>query len=174
MTGIGGATPLHCTERKRAVADSTAVTACAARLVEELKVDPSIALRFARARQGDFKKAAPFLRADLAWREMKLPVAQADCPTALASGFLRVLGRTPAGLTVLFCHLGLWDPSLYDVDEYERFMIYILEGTCQQSEQFVVLFDMRGWKLWHAMYMRNISRLFATLQDNPKPRSPNP
>ena len=167
MAGIGGATPLHCEEREGVVADSTAVTECAARLVKELQVDPSIALRFARSRQGDFKKAAPFLRADLAWREEKLPVTQSECPTALASGHLRVLGRTPAGLTVLFCHIGLWDPSLYHIDEYERYVIYIVESMCQQCEQFIVLFDMRGWKLWHAMYMRNISRLLATLQDNP-------
>ena len=56
------------------VDDSKAVKECAARLVDELKVDPSVASRFARARQGDFSRAQPFLQADLAWRALKTPV----------------------------------------------------------------------------------------------------
>jgi len=55
-------------------AGSSAVETCAAALVAELKVDPKVALRFARARQGNFSKAEPFLRADLAWRAQKTPV----------------------------------------------------------------------------------------------------
>ena len=57
-----------------AAAPSSAVEICAAALVEELKVNPKVALRFARARNGNFSKAAPFLRADLAWRAQKTPV----------------------------------------------------------------------------------------------------
>ena len=56
------------------VDDSAAVKGCAAMLVDELQVDPRAALRFARARQGDFRKAKPFLQADLAWRAHKTPV----------------------------------------------------------------------------------------------------
>ena len=131
-----------------AVADSTVVTECAAALVDALKVDPSVALRFARARQGNLSKAKPFLEADIAWREKKRPeaVTQADFPTALASGCWRLLGCTPAGLPVVFIKLGLWDPRKYDIDEYERSIIYFLEKIMGggRGEKFVVMFDMHG------------------------------
>jgi len=90
-----------------AKADSTAVTGCAAALVQELEVKQSVALRFARARQGDLSKAKPFLRADLAWREETHPeaVTQADVPTAMASGCWRMLGCTPASAFTLLFHM---------------------------------------------------------------------
>ena len=114
---------------------STAVEECAAALVEELKVEPSVALRFARARQGDFRKAEPFLRADLAWRAQKTPAMQADCPTALASGAWRMLGCTSVGFPVIFCHVGLWGSTAgkHDIDEYERYMTYIFESILRTS-----------------------------------------
>ncbi|KAJ1468269.1 CRAL-TRIO domain-containing protein [Baffinella frigidus] len=148
--------------------DSSAVKGCAAALVEELKVDPSVALRFARARKGDLKEASPFLRADLAWRAQKRPEAttQADCPTALASGVDRMLGCTPAGLPVVLVKIGLWDPSQYDADEYDRFNVYFMENLCRRGERFILIFDMKGWKLSHALYMRYIARLMSTLQDH--------
>ena len=160
-----------------AVADSTAVTGCASALAEELKVDPSVALRFARARQGDLSKAKPFLRADLEWREKKHPeaVTQADCPTAIASGLWRMLGCTPAGVPVLFVNVGMWDPRKYDVDEYERCIIYVFEKLLGlgRGGQFVIVIDMTGWKLSHALYMRVIARLLSTLQDHYPERMSN-
>ena len=129
-------------------ADSTAVTGCAAALVEELEVKQSVALRFARARQGNLNKAKPFLQADLAWRDKTHPeaVTQADVPTAMASGCWRMLGCTPAGLPVLFIKDSLWDPSKYDVDECERYTIYFLEKMMGMGSggKFVVVFDMQG------------------------------
>ena len=150
-----------------ATAGSSAVEICAAALVEELKVDRKVALRFARARQGNFNKAEPFLRADLAWRAQKTPALQADCPTALASGNLRMLGCTSTGIPVLFVHVGLWDPSAYDVDEYERYLIYFGENVLRTSgsEKFVMIFDLHGWKLSHVGHMRKAARLLSTLQD---------
>jgi hypothetical protein len=159
-------------------ADSTAVTECAAALVEELNVDPSVALRFSRARQGDVRQAKPFLAADLAWREKHQPerVTQADFPTALASGCWRMLGCTPAGLPVVFIQLGLWDPSKYDVDEYARYIIYFLEKIMarERGGQFVLISDLHGWKLSHALYMRHIARLLSTLQARPLTPNPKP
>ena len=29
---------------------------------------------------------------------------------------------------MLFVHVGLWDPSKYDVDEYERYIVYFFDG----------------------------------------------
>lgn len=137
-------------------------------LVEELQVDLSVALRFARARQGDFTKAKPFLQADLVWRAMKTPVTQGDCPTALASGNLRMLGCTTTGLPVVFIQVGLWDPSKYGVSEYERYLIYFFDNVLLRGggEQFVLIFDLHGWKLSHVAHMRKTARLISTVQDH--------
>jgi hypothetical protein len=47
---------------------------------------------------------------------------------------------------VLFVHVGLWDPSKYDVDEYERYIVYFFDGMLRAGggEQFVVIMDMHG------------------------------
>jgi hypothetical protein len=131
------------------VDDSASVKACAARLVEELHEEPSVALRFARARQGNFSKAKPFLEADLVWRAQKTSVTQADCPTALATGAWRALGCTSAGVSVVLFHAGLSDLGKYDVDEYERYAIYFAEHLLKmgRGEKFVVIIDLHGWRL---------------------------
>lgn len=141
---------------------------CAASLEADFEVSRSIALRFARARQGDLSKARQFLKADLEWRAEKRPelITQQGCYTALASGCWRFLGTTPAGTPVVFIHLGLWDPSQYSVDEYERYICYFLEHCCRSGERFVVLFDLEGWKLSHGFHMRKVARLLSTLQDH--------
>ena len=134
--------------RRRSSMPKSGVEICAAALEEEFKVEPSHALRFARARQGKLRKAQPLLRADLAWRAEKRPeaVTQADCPTALASGNFRMLGCTRAGLPVAFIHVGLWDPSKYSLGEYERYIIYCFEHMLRMGKgaQFVLIFDMEG------------------------------
>ena len=116
-----------------AVDDSKEMQQCAARLVDELKVDRGVAERFARARQGEFKEAKLLLEEDLVWRAQKTPVMQADCQTTLASGAWRSLGCTPAGSPVLFLNVGLSDPSKYDVDEYERYITYFFENMFQMG-----------------------------------------
>ena len=95
-----------------AVDDSTAIRGCAAKLVDEFQVDPRAALRFARARQGDFSKAKPLLQADLAWRAHKTPAAQDDCPTALASGNLRMLGFTSKGESLFTTSINTYQDPL--------------------------------------------------------------
>jgi len=152
----------------RAVKDSAAVRKCAASLETDFGVDRSIALRFSRARQGDLSKARQFLKADLEWRSEKRPelITQHGCYTALSSGCWRFLGTTATGIPVVFIHLGLWDPSQYSVDEYERYICYFLEHCCRAGERFVVLFDLEGWKLSHGFHMRKVARLLSTLQDH--------
>jgi hypothetical protein len=152
-----------------AVDDSTAVKECAARLVDELQVDPGIALRFARVRKGDFKKAKLLLQADLAWRAQKIPVTQVEFPTVLASGTWRVLGVTSKGVPVAFSHVGLWNPATYGVDEHERFIIYLVEHMLRmgRGEQFMFIFDLQGWSWSHLAAMQKIARQQSVVQDKP-------
>ena len=140
----------------------------AASLVEKLNVDKATAMRFSRARKGDLAKAESFLAADIKWRTETKPeaVSQADVSLALPSGCWRLLGATEGGFQVLFIQLGLWNPGDYDTDEYGRYVMYFLEAMCKLGERFIVVFDMKGWKLSHAWHMKKISRLVSTLQDH--------
>jgi len=150
------------------ISDSEAVTATANALQSRLAVDLATALRFSRARKGDLAKTEAFLAADLKWRAEVKPagVRQADLPNALPSGNWRLLGQSTEGFPVLFVNLGLWNPSDYDVEEYGRYACYFLEAMCRIGERFIVIFDMTGWKLSHALHMRKIKRLVSTLQDH--------
>ena len=47
--------------------------ACADELVAKFNVDRATALRFSKARDGNLKKAEPFLASDLAWRQETNP-----------------------------------------------------------------------------------------------------
>merc|ERR1711924_386689 len=61
---------------------------------------------------------------------------------------------------------GLWNPEDYDVDEYARYVVFFVEAMCRMGERFVVVFDMKGWKLSHGLHMRKIQRLVTIVQDH--------
>ena len=71
------------------------VDACADELVAKFNVDRATALRFSKARDGNLKKAEPFLASDLAWRQETRPEAieQADVMKVIESGTWRLLGK---------------------------------------------------------------------------------
>ena len=143
--------------------------ACADELVAKFNVDRATALRFSKARDGNLKKAEPFLASDLAWRQETRPEAieQADVMKVIESGTWRLLGKTePDGFAVLFCSLAYWDPTQYDTETYTRFVIYFIERMTRIGERFVVLLNFSGWKLWHGFHLRKIYALISTLQDH--------
>lgn len=124
--------------------------------------------RFSRARQGNAAKAAAFLEADVAWRRDVKPreIAQGDLPIALPTGAWRVLGRTDAGSPVLLVSTALWQPHLYDVDEYARYVTYFCEGLVRMGPRFVVLFDMAGWQFSHVTHLKKVLKLVDTVQNH--------
>jgi hypothetical protein len=146
----------------------------AAALAAKHSIDAKTAMRFSKARKGDFKKADPFLAEDVKWRAEYKPqdVKQSDISAALPSGCWRLLGKSAedggrgSGYPVLFIDLSLWNPSEYDVDEYGRYVCYFLEAMCRIGDRFIVIFDMKGWKLSHALHLRKVKRLVSTLQDH--------
>jgi hypothetical protein len=154
------------------VAEAEAATA----LMAKHGVDAKTAMRFSKARKGDLKKADPFLAEDVKWRAEYKPqdIKQSDIPAALPSGCWRLLGQSAEGMgggsgggfPVLFIDLSLWNPSDYDVDEYGRYVCYFLEAMCRIGDRFIVIFDMKGWKLSHALHLRKVKRLVSTLQDH--------
>ena len=137
-------------------------------LSEKHGVDFGTALRFSLARKGDVSKAGAMLAADLKWRAATQPAAvrQEEVMRALPSGAWRVAGSTSSGLPVLVIHLALWNPEAYDVDEYGRYVCYFVEKMLRMGERFVVIFDMKGWKLSHALHMSKIQKSVTTVQDH--------
>ena len=131
-------------------------------------VDVGTALRFSLARKGDVAKAGAMLAADLKWRAATQPAAvkQEEVMRALPSGCWRVAGLTSSGKPVLVIHLSMWNPEAYDVDEYGRYVCYFVEKMLRMGERFVVIFDMKGWKLSHALHMSKIQKSVTTVQDH--------
>lgn len=141
----------------------------AAALESKFGVDVKCAMRFSKARKGHLAKAEAFLEADLKWRKEFQPdtIRQENIPNSLPSGNWRVVGAADGtGFPVLFINLALWNPNDYDVEEYGRYAAYFLEHMCKMGERFIVVFDMKGWKLSHGFHMRKIKRLITTLQDH--------
>lgn len=124
--------------------------------------------RFWRARNGNAAKAAAFLAADVAWRKENKPeaITQKDLPIALPTGAWRVLGLSAAGNPVLLVSTALWQPHLYDVDEYGKYVAYFCEHMCAMGSRFVVLFDMAGWQFSHAVHLKKVFKLIDTVQNH--------
>ena len=50
--------------------------------------------------------------------------------------------------------------------QYRRYICYILEHACKMGEKNVVLFDMAGWKLSHALHLRKVACLVDLVQNH--------
>lgn len=129
------------------------------------------ALRFLVARNFELSKAATFLESDLAWRKSYAPseITQASVPRVLPSGIWRSLGIMQVdGVSVAFLwvQLSLFWPEQYDVPEFLSLLVYFLEWLGKVAEQFVVLYDMEGWRLSHSFHLRKVYAHISTLQEH--------
>jgi len=92
-------------------------------------------LRFCRARQFDAEKATEMALNNVKWRASVKPWAVTPdmIPTALPSGVWRWAGYTKSGMSILHVDCANWKPSeYYSVDEYIRYLAYIVEGAVQR------------------------------------------
>ena len=48
--------------------------------------------------------------------------------------------------------------------EYLSLLVYFMEKPSQESEQFVILFDMDGWRFCHSLHLRKVHAHISTLQ----------
>lgn len=127
--------------------------------------------RFLRARQGDVTKASAFLGADVSWRSTFKPeaVSQDDLKIALPTGAWRILGTSADGFPVVLISTALWQPHLYSVEEYAKYVAYFCEGMVKvggEGARFVILFDMAGWKFSHALQLKKVAKLVDTVQNH--------
>ena len=141
----------------------------AAVLKDEPSLSESDARRYLVARKGDHKKARAMLEADVKWRAQAKPelVSQAQILPVLDGGCWRQIGSTStSGFPVLWIQLSLWEPHLYSAETYGLNACYWMEKLTQIQERFIVLFDLAGWRLSHALHLRKVHTLVHTLQDH--------
>lgn len=85
--------------------------------------------------------------------------------TALASGAWRLCGYSRRGCVVSNYKLQHWDPSAYDVDEYAKFVVFMMElmiSKMLSEQKFVLLFDLKGFQpFW--VFRKDVRRMISKL-----------
>ena len=87
---------------------------------------------------------------------------------ALHSGCWRYLGNSNDGSPVLEVRVAKWNPHEYSKDAYVAYVGFFMamtERVCAKHTKYIVLFDMRGWALWHAKYLSYIKQLVDIAQN---------
>lgn len=108
-------------------------------------------LRFLRARQWDVEKATEMAVNNVKWRASVMPwsITPENIPNALPSGVWRWAGFTKSGKPILHVDCANWKPSeYYGVDEYIRYLAYLLEGCVSRmgtgTERLCVIYWIPG------------------------------
>ena len=128
-------------------------------------------LRFLRARDFDKEKTTTMLKNHLEWSEKIKPldVKIEDVEVkALESACWRYMGDSDDGSPILEVRVKLWNPHEYDIDAYEKYVVWFVtscERMMKTHTKFIILFDMAGWGLWMAGYLRNILKLVDIAQN---------
>ena len=128
-------------------------------------------LRFLRARDFDKSKTTSMLKNHLEWADKVKPldIKIEDVEVkALESACWRYLGNSDDGSPILEVRVKLWNPHEYDLDAYERYVVWFVtacERMMKTHSKFIILFDMAGWGLWMAGYLRNILKLVDIAQN---------
>ena len=134
-------------------------------------IPPGKILRFLRARDMNGKKAATMLRTHMTWYNKYKPNELHETEInqkALDSGCWRLLGRTQDGSPVLEIQVGLWNPHEYGKEDYVTYVGWfeaMLERMMQRHTKMIIIFDMAGWKFWHANYVTYIHGLVDIAQN---------
>lgn len=125
-------------------------------------------LRFLRARKGDVAAATEMLGNHVEWLGTFRPdlVVQADIPACLKTGCARLLGETDAGVAVALVLTSHWQPHLYDLEEYVKFLAYFHHHMSRNFERWALLSDLSGWRFGHATHLRKIKAGCDMLQNH--------
>ncbi|CAD7927866.1 unnamed protein product [Amoebophrya sp. A120] len=135
--------------------------------------------RYLQARNFVLPKARDMLSSHRAWRSTlgEINRENTDFSPALKTGCWTCLGFTANGEPILFVRAGLWNPHEYSLDQYVRYVVYFVERICSIVDDnaatsypfcrgFLILFDLKGWALWHAKYFKYLQQLINITQDH--------
>ncbi|PKA47593.1 Patellin-4 [Apostasia shenzhenica] len=116
------------------------------------EVDDLTLRRFLRARDLDINKATNFFLKHLKWKREAIPkgfISESEIQneTTQRKMFSQGIDKNgrPIGV-VLGCR---HNPSNRDLDEFKRFVVYIIEKLCSRmqgnQEKFAIIADLQGW-----------------------------
>jgi len=117
------------------------------------KEDDDCALRrFLRARDHNIDKASTMFLKYLTWKRATKPrgsIADDEVRRELVQEKLYMQGFDKKGRPLVYLFLARHFPAKRDLDEFKRYVVYILDNTCTRlpagQEKFAVVVDLRGW-----------------------------
>lgn len=108
--------------------------------------------RFLRARGHHIGKASAMLLKYLRWKPSAKPrgfIAASEVARELAQEKLLMLGHDRAGRPMVYVFGARHHPSRRDLDEFRRFVAYVLDATVARlppgQEKFAAVADLAGW-----------------------------
>ncbi|KAM3278985.1 hypothetical protein ACQJBY_046340 [Aegilops geniculata] len=108
--------------------------------------------RFLRAREHNIDKASAMLLKYLSWKRTAKPhgsITDDEVRGELVQEKLYMQGFDKKGRPLVYLFLARHFPAKRDLDEFKRYVIYILDNTCTRlqtgQEKFAVVADLRGW-----------------------------
>mmetsp|Transcript_10992 Transcript_10992/g.16600 ORF Transcript_10992/g.16600 Transcript_10992/m.16600 type:complete len:274 (-) Transcript_10992:176-997(-) len=136
--------------------------------VNTISADDQWLLRLLVARKFDMKKTVSLFQEQVYWRTKWQPwnIKPSDISTAMQSGAWRLCGKTRDGAPICNYKLKNWNPDEYDLDEYIKFVAYMLdlfvsEMTPGGPTQFVCLFDLEGFTV--SLIRQNVREMIRKL-----------
>lgn len=107
--------------------------------------------RFLRARELDVEKASAMFLKYMKWRHSFVPngsISVSDVPNELAQDKVFLQGRDKIGRPILIVFGGKHFQNK-DLDEFKRFVVYVLDKVCssmsQGQEKFVGIAELKGY-----------------------------
>ncbi|XP_020581592.1 CRAL-TRIO domain-containing protein YKL091C [Phalaenopsis equestris] len=135
-------------------------------------LDDSTLKRFLRARDLDVEKAANFLVKHLRWRREAIPkgyISESEIQNEIAQKKMFAQGFDKIGRPVGVVFGCRHNASNRDLNEFKRFVVYIIEKLCsrmqQNQEKFTIIADLQGLGYSHCDIRAYIAAL-DILQNN--------
>ncbi|EHA8586219.1 SEC14 cytosolic factor [Cocos nucifera] len=116
------------------------------------EVDNLMLRRFLRARDLDIEKASGMFLKYLKWRREAVPnrfISDAEVQNELIQKKVFMQGFDKMGRPIVVCFAARHHRSKRDMDEFKRFVVYVLDNICARipsgHEKFVGIADLQGW-----------------------------
>ncbi|KAJ0974603.1 hypothetical protein J5N97_016568 [Dioscorea zingiberensis] len=116
------------------------------------EVDDYMLRRFLRARDLDLEKASNLFLKYLKWRKEAIPkgfISESEVQNDIAQKKMFMQGFDKRGCPIGIVLAGKHYYSKRDLDEFKRFVVYILEKLCDRiprgQEKFTAIGDLQGW-----------------------------
>lgn len=115
-------------------------------------LDDSTLKRFLFARDLNIDKAANFLLKHLSWKREAIPkgfISELEIQNEIAQRKIFSQGFDKKGRPIVVGFGGRHDATNRDLNEFKRFVVYLIEKLCSRmqgdQEKFTMIADLQGW-----------------------------